>query len=250
MDSIIKIDNTTIIRGINNPIVFEVVDENNNPVNGKAVVKLNKKTTLSGRVENGRFEGQLEDLNKNFKNDEYKLDIIFAGSNEINPTSLTTTLKIINTDSVELTMFDLQNSSYRLTKWIDINQRILGKILINGNEISIGYLLYILATAVKQINEYDDSNIDVIEVKTPRISSENIKENVTLNSNDFINIADEIIKYSEDNLETPNCVIYNGKKIGFINLLYSFAKIVANSSTNCGLISSYTVRPWNEIIKK
>lgn len=250
MDSEIKIKNTTLIRGEDQPIEFEVVDENDQPVDGgKTVVKLNKKTVLRGEVVEGKFSAQL-DFDE-FKNEEYDLDIIYGGNDECDPTDYSAKLYIRDVEFVDIPSFDLQNANYRLTRWIDVNKKLPGKIAIADKQIPVGHLLFILASAVKDIDVCDCTSISTYQVANPKVSSENLKENITLTKEEYIKVADEIIQKSQADFEAPKCVMIDAEtKIGFMNLIYSFAKIVANSSTNSGLISEYTIRPWNDIVKK
>ncbi|PAV07730.1 hypothetical protein [Methanosphaera cuniculi] len=248
MDSKIKVDDIILIRGESSKIEFEVVDENDQPVDGKVAVKFNKKTIFSERITDGKFSEEI-DFDE-FRNPEYPVDIIFGGNSNCDPSNCEVTLYIKDPNYIEVPIYDLQNSSYRLNKWIDINHKIPAKIMINKEKINIGYLLSILANAVINFDNNDFSDVKAFETATPKVSSENMVDDITLSRDEYVEIAHEVASFCNKQSEAPNCIIYEDSKIGFMNLLYSFAKIISNSSSESGLISSYTIRPWKNIIKQ
>lgn len=248
MDSEIKIDDIVLIRGEPAKIEFEVVDENDQPADGKIVVKFNKKSVITGNTENGKISREI-DLDE-YQDSSYNVDVIFGGNDDCDPTSSEVKLYIKDPNYMEVSIYDLQNSSYRLNKWIDINHKIPAKIMLNKEKINIGYLLSILANAIVKFSNDEFDNIKAFEAATPKVSSENITSNITLSKDEYVEVAREVVDYCNKQSEAPNCIIYDDNKIGFMNLLYSFAKIISNSSSESGLISSYTIRPWKNIIKQ
>jgi hypothetical protein len=89
----------------------------------------------------------------------------------------------------------------------------------------------------------------ITKFNPPKVSSENIKEDIQLTKDEYIQIANEIITTMDDSKNSPAFIEVNGEKLGFMNLIYTFCKIVQNSSEN-GLISTVYVRPWKEIVAK
>lgn len=246
MESIIKINDITVNEWQNTIIAFKVVDEKNNPVNGKTVVKINHETVIRGNVVNGEFSQELNCYN--LHDDSYDVDVIYGGNDDVDPTDARVKL-YINKTPITLSINDLQNASYRLTKWIDVNKRLPGRIAINNHQITVGNLLELLSNAIINI---DNNNTEDIELKwagTPKVSSENITENIEISKDDYKAIAEEILNYIDDKEDAPSTIELEDGNIGFMNLIYTFSKIVANSSST-GLISSVYVRPWKEIIAK
>lgn len=149
MESIIKIDDLYIIRDSNAKVEFTIVDEEDNPVeDGLCVVKLNNVTFFKGNVENGLFNKTVDFTD--YKNEEYDLTVIYGGNSKCDPTDINVKLYLENPpennaeefidDEDHVSIKTLQNASYRLTKWIDINKKLPGKIMINNQQVPISSL--------------------------------------------------------------------------------------------------------------
>ncbi|WP_455644665.1 hypothetical protein [Methanosphaera sp.] len=248
MESKIKIDDIIIDEGEMGVIQFEVTDENNNPVDGKIAIKLNQKTIVNSKLkEDGTFS-QKCNFSK-LQNPEYDIEVVYGGNRVCEPSKAQAKLYIKQEEPVIFSINDIQNASYRLTKWIDINKRLPGKILINENQVNIGNFLAILATTIQNISENNLSDIKITEISTPKVSSESITETILIPQEEYLQIIKEIISFADANRESPSTIETSYGNIGFMNLSYTLATIVANSSVT-GVLSGVYVRPWKKIISK
>ncbi len=250
MESKILLDDINVIRGSKTTIEFDVVDENDNPVEGVCVVKLNKTTFLKGELENGHFS-QLAAFT-NHKNDTYDMEVVYGGSGDVEPDRTCVTLYVEKSAEEKflensVLVNSVQSASFRLIKWIDINKKLPGKILIEDNEVTIGNTMVMLADTIKAINKTGNDRVALRNIKTPRVSKESLTEDIEIPVADYTKIAEDILRYVKDKKEAPSNIEVNDKKIGFMNLTYTLALIVANSS-NTGLITSVNVRPWKKIV--
>lgn len=247
MESIIKLDDVKANTWEMGKVRAEVKNAEGVPLNGRAIVKINQISRIQGYVVNGIFEEE-HDFSDLY-DDEYDLYMIYGGTEHSDPADATAKLYLNHDKPVELSLFDLQNACYRLTKWIDVNKKLPGKIAIQKDQITISSLLYALVSSVTKLNDEDDKNVIVATYNPPKVSSENITEEIQLSKEEYVKIADEILTSMKDTQDSPAYVEVNGEKLGFMNLIYTFSKIVSNSSEN-GLISSVYIRPWKEIVAK
>lgn len=247
MDSKIDLKDFTVKKGAKKRVEFTVTDENGEPVSGKVVMKINKKTFLRGKAVDGVFSEEADFSNLN--NDSYDVTVLFGGNMDCDPASVDVKLYIDKTKDIELSIHDIQNASYRLCKWIEINKRLPGKIAINKEKITIGSLLSVLTNTIKNIGDNNTGIVVSGRAKTPKVSSESITEVELIPFDDYMDIVEKVSSYIAENREAPSTIESNYGNIGFMNLVYTSAKIVANSSST-GLLSSVYVRPWKKIVAK
>lgn len=247
MDSNIELDDVKVNVWEKGVVKAKVTDSDGNPVNGKAVVKINQITRIEGRVVNGVFceEHDFSDL----ADDEYDLYMIYGGTAICNPTDICVKLYLNHDIPVEASLFDLQNACYRLTKWIEVNKRLPGKIAINKKNVGIGNLLYALSETICNSAESSVESVSITKHNPPKVSSENIKDEIILSREDYVALAGKVISYMDEHGESPAFVEVNDEKIGFMNIVYTFAKIVCNSSSSA-LISKVYIRPWKSLVAK
>ncbi|HIH36107.1 MAG TPA: hypothetical protein HA355_00425 [Methanosphaera sp.] len=246
MDAIIKLDDIKVKEWEKAKIEFDVVDEEDNPLNGRVAVKINQETKFDTTIEDGKFS-KLVDFSS-FHEPEYTLDVIYGGNDQFAPAMKRSKIIIEKAEPIMIPLFDLQNACYRLNKWIETNKRVPGKILINKHEVTIGNLFKLLVTAVNKLNKNDNSDVELTWVDSPSVSSETITESTLLSNEEYIKITDDILSQLEETKKCPSCVEIEGGKIGFMNLVYTFSTLITNSSTENGLLSGIYIKPWKEII--
>lgn len=246
MDSIIKIDDIKVKEWGTAKIEFEVTDENNNPIDGRIAVKINQKTHFNSEVKNGKFSEKLDF--SAYHNREYRLDVIFGGNNECAPSTKTVKILVEKAEPIFFSIKDLQDACFRLTKWIEVNKRIPGKILINKQEVSIGNLFNLLLAAVRNLNNNNKDDVELKWVQTPSVSSETITESLFLSNEEYVKITEDLYADIFENRQCPSFVEVNDEKIGFLNLIYTYSTLITNSSLESGLLSGIYVAPWKDIV--
>ena len=245
MDSIIEINDVTINEWDKSIIKAKITDENGKNISGNAVIKSDGQTIVRGKVNNGVFEQPFD--SSNFHKTEYEFELIFSGNEECDPASKKFKLIIKINEDASFSFNDLQNATYRLARWIKYNKRLPGKIIINNYKVTVGNLMYCCAKTVQSLNK--NENVDTIKVArydSPKVSSESIKETCLLSKEEYVNLANEIVTQCETNGQEPSYIEIKDGKIGYMNLIYLFCIIIANSSSE-GLLSSVYVRPWKEL---
>ncbi|RAP50065.1 MAG: hypothetical protein BZ136_02185 [Methanosphaera sp. rholeuAM74] len=225
----------------------EVTDMDGNPVNGRAVVKINQITRIQGNVVNGVFceEHDFSDL----VNDEYEITMIYGGTSICNPSEAKAKLVLNKDKPVYVSISDLENACYRLTKWIEVNKKLPGRIAINKDNVAIGDLLYVVSKAVCNIADGVSEDVLVKKFDAPKVSSESITETFELTMDEYVAFAREIVEYMDVEYVSPSSVSHEFGRIGFMNLVYTLSKVISNSSSE-SLISSVYIRPWNDIVAK
>ena len=246
MDSIIKLEDIKVKEWGAAKIEFEVTDEMGNPIDGRIAVKINQKTHFNTSIKDGKFSEVLDF--SSYHNKEYRLDVIYGGNRECAPSMKTVKIIVEKAEPIFISFTDLQNACYRLNKWIIVNKRVPGKILINKHEVTIGNLFKLLVTAVKNLNENNKENIELKWVQTPSVSTETINEDLLLSNEEYMKITDDLFTEMDENKFCPGFVEYNDEKIGFMNLIYIYSTIVTNSSVDSGLLSGVYVTPWKKIV--
>mgnify|MGYP003294973978 CR=1 FL=1 len=151
-------------------------------------------------------------------------------------------------EPILISISDLQDACYRLNKWIEVNKRVPGKILINKHEVTIGNLFNLLVTAVNKLNNNDKSDVELKWVETPSVSSETITESTLLSNEEYIKITEDITSKLAETKTCPSFVEIENGKIGFMNLVYTFSTLITNSSSENGLLSGIYIKPWKEIV--
>ena len=246
MDAIIKLEDIIVKEWEKAKIEFDVVDQENNPLNGRVAVKINQETKFDTNIEDGKFS-QLVDFSS-FHEPEYTLDVIYGGNEEFAPAMARSKIIIEKAEPILISISDLQDACYRLNKWIEVNKRVPGKILINNHEVTIGNLFNLLVTAVNNLNNGDNSAVELKWVETPSVSSETITESTLLSNEEYLKITDDIISELAETKTCPSSVEIENGKIGFMNLVYTFSTLITNSSSENGLLSGIYVKPWKEIV--
>lgn len=246
MDAIIKLDDIKVKEWEKARIEFEVVDEQDNPLNGRVAVKINQETKFDTTIEDGKFS-KLVDFSS-FHEPEYTLDVIYGGNDQFAPAMKRSKIIIEKAEPILISIFDLQNACYRLNKWIETNKRVPGKILINKHEVTIANLFNLLVTAVNKLNNNDNSDVELKWVNSPSVSSETITESTLLSNEEYIKITEDIISQLNESKTCPSCVEIENGKIGFMNLVYTYSTLITNSSTENGLLSGIYIKPWKEIV--
>ena len=246
MDSIIKLEDIKVKEWGTAKIEFEVTDENGNPIDGRIAVKINQKTHFNTKVKDGKFS-EVMDFSS-YHNKEYRLDVIYGGNAECAPSMQTAKIIVEKADPLFISIKELQNACYRLKKWIEVNKKVPGKILIDKHEVTIGNLFNLLVTAVKNLSENNKDDIELKWVQTPSVSSETITEDMLLSYDEYIKITEDLYTEMDENKFCPGFVDYNEEKIGFMNLIYIYSTLITNSSVDNGLLSGVYVTPWKKVV--
>lgn len=246
MDAIIKLEDIIVKEWEKGTIEFDVVDQENNPVSGRVAVKINQETKFDTNIENGKFS-QLVDFSS-FHEPEYALDVIYGGNEKYAPAMASSKIIIEKAEPILISITDLQDACYRLNKWIEVNKRVPGKILINNHEVTIGNLFNLLISAVNKLNNNDKSAVELKWVETPTVSSETITESTLLSNEEYIKITEDITSELAETKTCPSFVEIENGKIGFMNLVYTFSTLITNSSSENGLLSGIYIKPWKEVV--
>lgn len=246
MDSIIKLEDIKVKEWGTAKIEFEVTDENGNPIDGRIAVKINQKTHFNTKVKDGKFS-EVMDFSS-YHNKEYRLDVIYGGNAECAPSMQTAKIIVEKADPIFISIKELQNACYRLKKWIEVNKKVPGKILIDKHEVTIGNLFNLLVTAVKNLSENNKDDLELKWVQTPSVSSETITEDMLLSYDEYIKITEDLYTEMNENKFCPGFVDYNEEKIGFMNLIYIYSTLITNSSVDNGLLSGVYITPWKKVV--
>ena len=117
-------------------------------------------------------------------------------------------------------------------------------ITVNGTKISQAQFLQLLATIILKINNSDITNTTLTEVTLPTTTGTETIVLGTLNSTEYLTIAQNILTYINTNQKAPSTATSNLGTIGFKSLIYMYSRALNMYNTNKALPTYLAVKAW------
>lgn len=151
-------------------------------------------------------------------------------------------------DSVNVTLNQVINSSSNIVSYIGTNQCLPDNVDISGIPTSMSQFLYLLTTAVVNINSNSNMTIALGNYSNASAPSENIT-NSNINSTEYLDIANRIKSFMDSNLRAPNYATQTstGSTIRFESLVYMYSQILNYYHQNGVLPDNLNVTSWTNI---
>lgn len=151
-------------------------------------------------------------------------------------------------DSVNVTLNQVINSSSNIVSYIGTNQSLPDNVDISGIPTSMSQFLYLLTTAVVNINSNSNMTIALGNYSNASAPSENIT-NSNINSTEYLDIANRIKSFMDSNLRAPNYATQTstGSTIRFESLVYMYSQILNYYHQNGVLPDNLNVTSWTNI---
>lgn len=151
-------------------------------------------------------------------------------------------------DSVNVTLNQVINSSSNIVSYIGTNQSLPDNVDISEIPTSMSQFLYLLTTAVVNINSNSNMTIALGNYSNASAPSENIT-NSNINSTEYLDIANRIKSFMDSNLRAPNYATQTstGSTIRFESLVYMYSQILNYYHQNGVLPDNLNVTSWTNI---
>jgi len=151
-----------------------------------------------------------------------------------------------NTNSTQKTISinQILKASKQVKDFVDKNNSLPSSILIDGKQYSMSEFLYLLSSAIVNINKGNKGNIAPISVKSPSYPNGNFTSG-NLQKGEFVILATNVLNFINTNKQAPN---YANSKLGtikFQSLVYEFSRILNFVDSNSSLPNNLTINITN-----
>lgn len=120
-------------------------------------------------------------------------------------------------------------------------------VVMGGKTINTGQFLHLAVQATNQLKNNNNSTILLEDDTAPSYSEESLS-NGSLSIADYVDFAQRIDNYMDNNHQAPPYGLIGLGKISYQNMVYVFCKILTSYPTNKVLPSAMNVKPWVEVI--
>ncbi|MEA4957678.1 hypothetical protein SDC9_54269 [bioreactor metagenome] len=166
-----------------------------------------------------------------------------------NPSDTKTVTYNINLATNNITKFsieDLQYASSSVRAYVEVNHKLPLNITINGITINMAQFLKLLSISIININNSINSSIELGNA-TVVVSSENLNKSGSLNKTDYLNLANTIKTYMDNNVNAPTYISTSLGNIGYESLVFTFAQILSSHQSLNTLPDFITVYQWSNV---
>ncbi len=133
----------------------------------------------------------------------------------------------------------------RVVITIERNKKLPMSVMMDDMKLYMSELLSLFADTVLDVACENDSGFSVLNVLNITKGKENLKEG-KLSRSEYLETAYCILAYMSDEGTAPEFMPCSLGSISFENLIYTYAEIIAYSSSD-ELVESITVRTWERI---
>ncbi len=158
------------------------------------------------------------------------------------------TWNIVSSSNTKFFSLDqIIDAAKTVQRYIEINHQLPSDVIISGNSISMSQFLQLIVVATSNI---DKSLYDSIAWKNYNVydsSSENILISKNLVGDEYIKLANEIIKYMSINGKAPGNMSTNEGNLKFESLIYGFSQILTSFNSTEYLPRFTTFYQWSII---
>lgn len=130
-----------------------------------------------------------------------------------------------------ISLSQIKDAATRVKNYVETNKVLPKYVTIAGSDYTMAKYLYLVTTAIANINNEISSNIIAITAKEPSNPSTNTISGNLYKSN-YIELANKVSNYIKQNEQAPN---YGSTSLGNVNynlLVYGFSKVLNFQSSN------------------
>lgn len=130
-----------------------------------------------------------------------------------------------------ISLSQIKDAAKRVKNYVETNKVLPNYVTIAGSQYTMAKYLYLITTAITNINNGISSNIIAISAKEPSNPSTNTISGKLYKSN-YIELANKVANYIKQNKQAPN---YGSTSLGKVNynlLVYGFSKVLNFQSSN------------------
>lgn len=151
-----------------------------------------------------------------------------------------------NTNNSQITLSKVQilKISKQIRNYVDENNSLPSYVLINDKQYSMSEFLYLLSSAIVNVNKGNNGNITPISVKSPSYPDGNFTSGV-LQKSEFVTLATNVLNFINTNKQAPNYANSRLGNIKFQFLVYEFSKVLDFADSNGSLPNNLTINTTN-----
>ena len=226
--SIMTSNETSVNFGSDSYFTVKITDAYGRPIVGATIrfVISNGETLYAVTDENGIARISLSDLPIGDYNISYFYDVENAfkqsGMNSVH---------VVGSISID----DMISAAETVKEYIENNHALPETVVVGSFTYTMSEFLYLLAVATINMDQGNFDNIFAIDVDSPDnpVSSGSLG-----NLYDYVSVAQAIVDFINQNGKAPNFINSNLGDIGYENLIYAFARVVAYYGNN-GVMPNY-----------
>ena len=226
--SIMTSNETSVNFGSDSYFTVKITDAYGRPIVGATIrfVISNGETLYAVTDENGIARISLSDLPIGDYNISYFYDVENAfkqsGMNSVH---------VVGSIYID----DMISAAQTVKEYIEKNHALPETVVVGSFTYTMSEFLYLLAVATINMDQGNFDNIFAIDVDSPDspVSSGSLG-----NLYDYASVAQAIVDFINQNGKAPNSINSNLGDIGYENLIYAFARVVAYYGNN-GVMPNY-----------
>ncbi|MBI4813506.1 MAG: hypothetical protein HY802_04065, partial [Methanobacterium sp.] len=145
--------------------------------------------------------------------------------------------------SIDFSISQIIDAAQRINKFIETNKKLPTYVIIGGVSVNMAKFLHLAVQATDQIHNNDNTPIALQNDNIPGFSEEQLNSgSVTLA--DYVDFAQRINGYMNDNHQAPPYGYIGLGKIGYQSQVYLYTRILSIYNTTGSLPSFVTVKPF------
>ena len=187
-------------------------------------------------------------------------NIIYTYSKILDQTTLPATLpakisvtpwnyftKYLGTFTIQQT----KDAAIWVKNYVETNQTLPNTVTINGKGVGMPAFLQLLTTVIQKINNNDQTPTTLADIYQNPATSQDTITTGQITKATYIEIAGIIQRYMDRNQQTPNYSTKTGLGTywGYENIIYTYSKILDQTTLPATLPAKISVTPWTHITK-
>ena len=147
------------------------------------------------------------------------------------------------TDSASFTPGEIANASVAVEKQINTNEKLPDNVKIGNQTVNTAQYLNLAAQATSQIQNNNNTPIQLQNDRVPGYSEESLNTG-SMSKSDYVDFAQRINGYMDDNDQAPPYGYIGLGKIGYQSQVYLFTRILSIYNSTGSLPTYVTVKPF------
>jgi hypothetical protein len=149
-----------------------------------------------------------------------------------------------NSSANLISLSEIINAVSRVKKFIDSNGQLPNYVTINSKQYNMGQYLYLITTAINNLNTGKTNSITIINVTNAIKSNGNLKEG-SLNKSEYIDVAKRVLEHIKKYEQSPNYASCSLGNIPFDYLIESFSRVLIYYLENSKLPNNLSYQETN-----
>ncbi|WP_321421574.1 hypothetical protein [uncultured Methanobacterium sp.] len=148
-----------------------------------------------------------------------------------------------STNTTSFTPSEIANASVAVQKQIETNDNLPNNVTIGNQTVSTAQYLHLATEATSQLQNNNNTPITLQNDQAPKNIEEQLNTG-TLTKNDYLDFAQRLNDYMNNNQQAPPYGYIGPGKIGYQSQVYLFARILAIYNSTGSLPLAVTIKPF------